>query len=92
MLVVEFYHRYASSGLPELERLATTVQTWWPEILAFIHTGITNAGSEGTNSVIKIITRDAYGFRNPPTSDYAPAAPPPDKPEATSTPMPRRLV
>jgi transposase len=53
------------SGLPELQRLATTVETWWPQILAFTHTGITNAGSEGTNRVIKTIARDAYGFRNP---------------------------
>ncbi|MFG2039547.1 transposase [Dactylosporangium sp. NPDC048998] len=36
-----------------------------PEILAFLHTGITNAGSEGTNRVIKTVARDAYGFRNP---------------------------
>ncbi len=40
-------------------------ETWRPEILAFLHTGITNAGSEGTNRVIKTIARDAYGFRNP---------------------------
>ncbi|TQS02560.1 transposase, partial [Microbispora hainanensis] len=58
-----FYDRCAASGLPELERLASTVETWWPEILAFIHTGITNAGSEGTNRVIKTVARDAYGFR-----------------------------
>jgi transposase len=60
-----FYHRCAQANLPELQRLATTVQTWWPEILAFIQTGITNAGSEGTNRVIKTVARDAYGFRNP---------------------------
>jgi transposase len=64
-LLYRFYRRCAQSGLPELERLATTVETWWPEILAFIHTGITNAGSEGTNRVIKTVARDAYGFRNP---------------------------
>src|SRR5215470_2139645 len=61
----DFYTRCADSGLPELHRLATAVETWWPQILAFIHTGITNAGSEGTNRVIKTIARDAYGFRNP---------------------------
>jgi transposase len=61
----QFYSRCGESGLPELERLATTVQTWWPEILAFLQTGITNAGSEGTNRVIKTVARDAYGFRNP---------------------------
>ena len=60
-----FYQRCADAGLPELARLATTVQTWWPQILAFLHTGITNAGSEGTNRVIKTVARDAYGFRNP---------------------------
>lgn len=64
-LLYRFYRRCAGAGLPELERLATTVQTWWPEILAFIHTGITNAGSKGTNRVIKTVARDAYGFRNP---------------------------
>lgn len=46
-----FYDRCAASGLPELERLATTVQTWCPEICAFIRTGITNVGSEGTHRV-----------------------------------------
>ncbi|MFD7491046.1 transposase [Streptomyces sp. NPDC059832] len=55
----------ADADLPELQRPATTVETWWPEILAFLHTGITNAGSGGTNRVIKTIARDAYGFRNP---------------------------
>jgi transposase len=59
-----FYTRCADARVPELERLATTVETWWPQILAFLHTGITNAGSEGTNRVIKTIARDAYGFRN----------------------------
>lgn len=64
-LLYRFYQRCADAELPELERLATTVQTWWPQVLAFLHTGITNAGSEGTNRVIKTIARDAYGFRNP---------------------------
>jgi transposase len=64
-LLYRFYRRCAEADLPELERLATTVQTWWPQILAFLQTGITNAGSEGTNRVIKTIARDAYGFRNP---------------------------
>nr|WP_269058937.1 transposase [Catellatospora paridis] len=63
-LLYRFYRRCTDAGLPELERLATTVQTWWPQILAFIRTGITNAGSEATNRVTKTLARDAYGFRN----------------------------
>ncbi|MFJ6956309.1 ISL3 family transposase [Micromonospora aurantiaca (nom. illeg.)] len=64
-LLHRFYARCSASDLPELHRLATTIETWWPQILAFLTTGITNAGSEGTNRVIKTIARDAYGFRNP---------------------------
>jgi transposase len=64
-LLYRFYRRCADAGLPELERLATTVQTWWPQILAFLQTGITNAGSEATNRVTKTLARAAYGFRNP---------------------------
>jgi transposase len=64
-LLHRFYTRCAASDLPELHRLATTIETWWPQILAFLTTGITNAGSEGTNRVIKTIARDAHGFRNP---------------------------
>ncbi|SCL36562.1 Transposase [Micromonospora rhizosphaerae] len=64
-LLGRFYQRCATSDLSEIHRLATTTETWWPQILAFIQTGITNAGSEGTNRVIKTVARDAYGFRNP---------------------------
>ncbi|WP_020547434.1 transposase, partial [Nonomuraea coxensis] len=51
--------------LPELVTLAETVASWWKEIEAFLLTGITNAKSEGTNRVIKLEARCAYGFRNP---------------------------
>ncbi|SCG66631.1 transposase, partial [Micromonospora halophytica] len=64
-LLHRFYARCAATDLPELHRLATTIETWWPQIQAFLTTGITNAGSEGTNRVIKTVARDAYGFRNP---------------------------
>lgn len=54
----------ADSGLPELERLARTIDAWWPQIEAFLLTGITNAASEGHNRVVKLTARCAYGFRN----------------------------
>ena len=54
-----------------------TAQTWWPQIEAFLHTGITNATSEGTNRVVKLEARTAYGFRNPVNHRLRPAAPPP---------------
>jgi transposase len=51
--------------LPELVTLAETIAEWQSEIVAFLLTGITNAKSEGTNRVIKLEARCAYGFRNP---------------------------
>ncbi|MEO3861647.1 ISL3 family transposase [Acrocarpospora sp. B8E8] len=51
--------------LPELITLAESVASWWAEIEAFLLTGISNAKSEGTNRVIKLEARCAYGFRNP---------------------------
>jgi transposase len=63
--LTRFHTWCANSGIGELERLARTIDTWWPQIEAFLHTGITNAGSEATNRVVKLAARCAYGFRNP---------------------------
>src|SRR5467141_2912529 len=60
-----FYHWCADTDITELHRLARTIQAWWPQIEAFIHTGITNAASEGVNRLIKLEARNAFGFRNP---------------------------
>jgi hypothetical protein len=60
-----FYHWCAHAGVPELHRLATTVERWWPAIETFIVTGITNAKSEGVNRVAKLVARNAFGLRNP---------------------------
>jgi hypothetical protein len=60
-----FYTWCADAAVPELERLARTIQTWWPPIEAFLHTKITNAASEGYNRVVKLDARNAYGYRSP---------------------------
>jgi len=60
-----FYTWCADTGIPELERLATTISTWWPCIEAFLNTKITNAKSEGYNRVVKLDARNAFGYRNP---------------------------
>ncbi|WP_267896167.1 transposase [Intrasporangium calvum] len=60
-----FYAQAAASDLPEAHRLAQTIETWWPAVLAAITTGYTNARSEGYNRLAKHVGRDAFGFRNP---------------------------
>ena len=61
-------HRFLAwcidSQIPELLTLATTIDEWWPEINAFVHTGITNARTEGYNRLVKTVKRVGCGFRN----------------------------
>lgn len=52
------------SQIPELLTLAATIDTSWPEINAFITTGITNARAEGYNRLVKQVKRVSCGFRN----------------------------
>jgi transposase len=59
-----FYTWCARADIDELHTLATTVETWWPAIEAFIATGITNARTEGLNRLVKQVKRSACGFRN----------------------------
>ncbi len=39
--------------VPEIVTLAETIDTWWPEIEAFLRLNITNARTEGSNRTIK---------------------------------------
>jgi transposase len=59
-----FYDWCARADVPEVTTLAKTIEAWWPQILAFIDTGITNARTEATNRLIKDAARIAFGFRN----------------------------
>jgi transposase len=59
-----FYAWCADAQIPELTTLAETIETWWPAVLMFLRTGLTNARTEGTNRLIKHIKRTACGFRN----------------------------
>lgn len=59
-----FYAWCAATDIDELHTLAGTVETWWPEIEAFIDTGITNARTEGLNRLVKQVKRVGCGFRN----------------------------
>jgi transposase len=58
----------AYTSIDELHTLAATVETWWPAIEAFLHSGITNARTEGVNRLVRQVKRSACGFRNPANS------------------------
>lgn len=59
-----FYDWCARADVPEVTQLARTIEAWWPQVLAFIDTGITNARTEATNRMVKDAARIAFGFRN----------------------------
>ncbi len=59
-----FYDWCARADVPEVTTLARTIEAWWPQILAFLDTGITNARTEATNRMVKDAARIAFGFRN----------------------------
>jgi transposase len=49
---------------PRAPHPAKTIDTLWPEINAFVSTGITNARTEGYNRLVKAVKRAGCGFRN----------------------------
>jgi transposase len=55
----------AESTIPELHRLARTLDGWTRELLAYFDTdGISNGPTEAMNLLIKKIKRIGHGFRN----------------------------
>jgi transposase len=60
----DFYAWCADTDIPEIHRLAGTIENWWPETLLFLKTGLTNGRTEGINRLVKDVGRRACGFRN----------------------------
>jgi len=67
--LVTFYEWVVEVDIDELTRLATTIDRWQDEVLAFFDTRATNAATESANVKIKSIRRVARGFTN--TDNYA---------------------
>ena len=55
----------AETNIPELHRLARTLDTWRTELLAYFDTGgLSNGPTEAVNALIKKIKRIGDGYRN----------------------------
>jgi transposase len=55
----------ADAEIPELSRLARTIDSWRSELLAYFDTdGVSNGPTEAINLLIKKIKRVGHGFRN----------------------------
>lgn len=51
-------------GIPQFVKCAKTMVNWLTGILNSFSTSITNGFTEGCNNKIKVLKRNAYGFRN----------------------------
>jgi len=60
-----FYTVCADSSVPELHRLARTINAWQNQLLAYFTTGrASNGPTEAVNLLVKRIKRVGFGFRN----------------------------
>jgi transposase len=53
-----------ASGLPEMVEVVGTLRNWWDEILNYFTWRCTNGFTEGKNNRIKVLKRQAYGYRD----------------------------
>jgi transposase len=60
-----FYAFCAACRVPEIHKLAETVDAWQDPMILAIETGLSNARSEGYNRIVKHVGRIAFGFRTP---------------------------
>ena len=51
-------------GLPDFEKCAETMRNWCSGILNSFSVSYTNGFTEGCNNKIKVLKRNAYGYKN----------------------------
>ncbi len=63
--LLAWFTQVAEHEIPELVRLARTIDAWPEELLAYFDTGgVANGPTEAINGLIKKVKRVGHGFRN----------------------------
>jgi transposase len=63
--LLRWFTAVAEHEIPELVRLARTLDAWRPELLAYFDTaGVSNGPTEAINGLIKKVKRVGHGYRN----------------------------
>ncbi len=63
-LLSEWIRNAENCGIPQFEKCAQTILNWHVGILNSFDSYITNGFTEGCNNKIKVLKRNAYGYRN----------------------------
>ena len=62
--MTEWIENAENCGMPQFEKCAKTMRNWYTGIINSFSTTITNGFTEGCNNKIKVLKRNAYGYRN----------------------------
>ncbi len=63
-MLINWIENARDSGIPSFVKCAGTMQSWFTGILNSFDTPYTNGFTEGCNNKIKVLKRNAYGYRN----------------------------
>ena len=62
--LADWYHHADAVDVSETNRLARTLRSWEPELLAYFDERLTNGPTEGINRIIKAVKRQGFGYTN----------------------------
>ncbi len=62
--LIEWIQNAECCGLEPFEKCAKTMQNWYTGIINSLSSPITNGFTEGCNNKIKVLKRNAYGYKN----------------------------
>ena len=60
----EWIQNAENCGIPQFKKCAYTMRNWYTGIINSFSTTITNGFTEGCNNKIKVLKRNAYGYKN----------------------------
>ena len=63
-LLLEWMDYAKSSNFKRFQKCADTFFNWFSGILNSLNTPVTNGFTEGCNNKIKVLKRNAYGYKN----------------------------
>ena len=62
--LIEWLQNADQCGLMPFEKCADTIRNWYSGIINSLYSPITNGFTEGCNNKIKVLKRNAYGYKN----------------------------
>lgn len=62
--MIQWIKNAENCGVPHIEKCANTMQNWYTGIINSFSSPLTNGFTEGCNNKIKVLKRNAYGYKN----------------------------